>query len=110
MAPAYVYLVAFIFSIFGIYTAASAVAIEVLQSIFAALTCLIMYRLGTKMFNDKVGLVAAFALAFYPPSVFFSIMRLGATTLIVLLLALIVYYLLNISERNPIGSLRFVGS
>jgi 4-amino-4-deoxy-L-arabinose transferase-like glycosyltransferase len=100
MAPGYVYLIAVIFFIFGIYTTASAIAIEVVQSIFAALTCLIMYRLGTKMFNDKVGLLAAVALAFYPPSVFFSIMRLGATTLIVLLLALIIYYLISINETQ----------
>ncbi|NIN68309.1 MAG: hypothetical protein GTO63_27095, partial [Anaerolineae bacterium] len=73
----YVFFMALIFRVFGVYTLGSAIVIETAQLLMAAASCVIFYGLGTKMFNQKVGLFAALGLAFYPPSVFFSIMRIG---------------------------------
>jgi hypothetical protein len=96
--PGYVYLLALIFSIFGIYSVQSAIVIEIIQSLTAALTCLAFYHVG-KRFNETVGLLAALAVAFYPPSILFSVMRISPIILVVLLLALIIHYLFKIQEH-----------
>jgi hypothetical protein len=96
--PGYVYLIALIFSIFGVYSVESAIVIEILQSLTAALTCLVFYHLG-KRFNETVGLFSALAVAFYPPSILFSVMRISPILLVVLLLALIIHYLFKIQEH-----------
>jgi 4-amino-4-deoxy-L-arabinose transferase-like glycosyltransferase len=95
--PGYVYLIASIFHIFGIYSVKSAIAIEVLQSLTDAFTCMVLYYLGKK-FDEKVGLLAAAGFACYPPAIFFSVMRIGPAPVVVLLLALITLYLLKIQE------------
>jgi 4-amino-4-deoxy-L-arabinose transferase-like glycosyltransferase len=85
---------------FGLYSVPSAIAIYIVQSLFAALTCLVFYHLGTKMFDEKVGLLAAVALALYPPAVFFSAMRVEPVVFIVFLLAWVIYCFLKISETD----------
>ena len=95
--PGYVYFLALIFHLFGIYSVTSAVVTEVIQSLTAAFTCIVFYQLGRK-FNEKVGLLAALAIALYPPSILFSIGRISPIILVVLLLGLIMLYLLKIQE------------
>jgi hypothetical protein len=96
--PGYVYFIALIFSIFGVYSVNSAIVIEILQSLTAAFTCLVFYHLAKK-FNEIVGLLSALAIAFYPPSILFSVMRISPILLVVLLLALIIHYLFKIQEH-----------
>ena len=96
--PGYVYLMAMIFSIFGIYSVASAIILEVFQSLIAAFACLVFYRLGQK-WNENTGLLAALAMALYPPSILFSVMRISPVLIVVLLLGIIMLYLFKIQER-----------
>ena len=96
--PLYVYFMALIFSLFGIYSVLSAIIIEVFQSLTAALACLVFYQIGKK-FHEVVGLLAALVMAFYPPSILFSVMRISPTLLVVLLLGIIMLYLFKIQER-----------
>ena len=96
--PLYVYFLALVFSIFGIYSVQSAVVVEVSQSLFAALSCLVFYHLG-KRFSEMVGLLAALGMAFYPASILFSTMRIGPIVLVVLLLGIIMIYLFRIQEH-----------
>jgi 4-amino-4-deoxy-L-arabinose transferase-like glycosyltransferase len=96
--PGYVYLLALIFSIFGVYSVQSAIVIEFLQSLTAAFTCLAFYHLGRR-YNEAVGLLAALAAAVYPPSILFSVMRISPILLVVLLLALIIHYMFKIQEH-----------
>jgi 4-amino-4-deoxy-L-arabinose transferase-like glycosyltransferase len=95
--PGYVYFLALIFSLFGIYSIKAAIIVEVIQSLTAAFTCVVFYDLGRK-FNENVGLLAALAMALYPPSIMFSIGRISPVILVVLLLGLIMHYLLKIQE------------
>jgi 4-amino-4-deoxy-L-arabinose transferase-like glycosyltransferase len=95
--PGYVYFLALIFYLFGIYSVKSAIIIEIVQSLTAAFTCIVFYNLGSK-FSEKVGLLAALAMAFYPPSILFSVGRISPITLVVLLLGLIMLYLLKVQE------------
>jgi 4-amino-4-deoxy-L-arabinose transferase-like glycosyltransferase len=97
--PGYVYFMAMIFSLFGIYSVASAIILEVFQSLIAAFACVVFYYLG-KRFHENVGLLAALAMAFYPPSILFSVMRISPILLVVLLLGIIMLYLFKIQERQ----------
>ncbi len=99
-APAYVYLIATVFHLFGVYSEASAIILELLQSLFAAGTCLAVYRLGCALFTQRVGLLAAAGVALYPPAIFFSVMRIGPVHLVPLLLALILFDLLKLAENS----------
>jgi dolichyl-phosphate-mannose-protein mannosyltransferase len=96
--PVYVYFVGFVFSIFGIYSVKSAIVIELFQSLCAALSCLVFYQLGKK-FSEATGLLAAAGMAFYPPSILFSTMRIGPIVLVVLLIGMIILYLFKIQEH-----------
>jgi len=49
MAPVYTYILAGVFKIFGVYSAASAWVILAFNSLCAALTCLTIYRIGEKV-------------------------------------------------------------
>jgi 4-amino-4-deoxy-L-arabinose transferase-like glycosyltransferase len=100
MAPVYVYFIAFIFSVFGIYSTASAIVIQVFQSIVSAGTCVVFYLLGEKLLGERVGLIAALILAIYPPAIFFSTMRIGPVALVVLLLGVIIYLLMHMREKE----------
>jgi 4-amino-4-deoxy-L-arabinose transferase-like glycosyltransferase len=97
--PGYVYFIALMFHIFGIYSVKAAIAIEVFQSLTDAFTCVIFYHLG-KRFDEKVGLLASIGFALYPAAVFFSVMRIGPAPVVVLLLAIIMLYLLRIQEHQ----------
>jgi 4-amino-4-deoxy-L-arabinose transferase-like glycosyltransferase len=97
--PLYVYFLGLVFSTFGIYSVQSAIVIELFQSLCAALSCLVFYHLG-KRFSETVGLLAALGMAFYPPSVLFSIMRIGPIVLVVLLIGMIILYLFRIQEHG----------
>jgi 4-amino-4-deoxy-L-arabinose transferase-like glycosyltransferase len=96
--PLYVYFLALVFSIFGIYSVPSAIIIEIVQSFTAAFTCIVFYHLG-KRFSETVGLLAALGIAFYPASILFSVMRIGPTVLVVLLLGLIMICVFRIQEH-----------
>jgi hypothetical protein len=99
-APAYVYLIAAAFRIFGVYSVGAAIALELLQSLFAAATCLAIYRLGAALYSPRVGLLAAAGLAVYPPSIFFSVNRIGPVHLVPLLIALVLFDLLRLAESG----------
>jgi 4-amino-4-deoxy-L-arabinose transferase-like glycosyltransferase len=58
---------------------------RLVQAGLGAATCLLIYRLGSKVFSERVGLVAGVLLAVYPGHVFFS-WRLTAELLYILLL------------------------
>jgi Dolichyl-phosphate-mannose-protein mannosyltransferase len=96
--PGYVYFLAAIFSTFGIYSVQSAIIIEVFQSLVAALTCVVFYQLGKK-FNEAVGLLAALGMAFYPPSILFSVLRISPIPLTVFILGITILYLFKVQQE-----------
>ena len=58
---------------------------RLVQAGLGAATCLLVYRLGTKMFSERVGLIAGMLLAVYPGHAFFA-WRLMPESLYILLL------------------------
>jgi 4-amino-4-deoxy-L-arabinose transferase-like glycosyltransferase len=79
--PGYPLLLAGIFKVWGIYTASSAVAVYLFNSLFSALTCLGLYHLGKKIFGAGVGLAAAAVFAFFPPSIWHATNTIWDTSL-----------------------------
>ncbi|NHN20269.1 hypothetical protein, partial [Bacillus amyloliquefaciens] len=63
--PVYPYLLAGIFKVFGIYTAASAAVAMFLNCVFSALTCLPLYHIGRRTLGEGGARGAEWAWAFY---------------------------------------------
>ncbi len=86
--PTYPGLVALIFRLTGIYSPASAVIILACNSLFAALTCLVIYHIARRLYGENVALWSAWLWAFLPSSLYFSLYWVWETTLSALLLSL----------------------
>jgi asparagine N-glycosylation enzyme membrane subunit Stt3 len=93
LAPVYPLLLAGIFKVFGIYTANSALAAIILNSCFAAVTCIMLYHLGRLVQGSAVGSIAALLFAFYPPSIWHSIGTIWDTNLLALAVVCLMYSL-----------------
>jgi hypothetical protein len=70
LGPVYPTLLACIFRVFGIDSAASTFVAMFLNSIFASLTAVVLFYLGKAYFSEAAGLVAAWAWALAPPLLF----------------------------------------
>ncbi len=99
MAPVYPILVAGAFKLFGVYSESAAVALFVLQSILSAAGCAVLYLLGKRLYDARVGLLAALFLALYPPSIHFAVQKIWSTSLFVLLVLALMWVLLDGVDR-----------
>lgn len=86
----YTLFLALIYGVFGRHW----FVVRLLQGALGAATCVLTYRLGTKVFDDRVGRLAGLLLVFYPGHVYFS-WRIMAETLFIFLLM----WALNIAIR-----------
>jgi len=101
LAPVYPYLLAGVFRVFGIYTAASGVVILALNSLFAALTCVPIFRIAERMFGRRLALWTAWLWAVTP--LFFGVPVNWAweTSLSTLLLCLALLLTLRLRPSAP---------
>jgi len=98
MMPLLPYLLAGVFKLFGVYTDASGFAILCLSSLFSALTCWAIVRIGELTFAPAVALISAWVWALHPVAIFISIVRIWETTLGTLLLTLALYMTLRLQN------------
>lgn len=93
----------------GIYKTMSRnfIAVGIVQAILGMLTCLLVYRIGKRMFECRVGLLAAGILAVYPYHVIMAA-RVSDTTLFTLLMSLSVVAFMDLAEK-PAGA-RVIGA
>lgn len=93
--PLYPLFLAFIYLIFG----HNYVAVRIIQSIMGALLCIIIYYIGKKAFNERIGLFSAAALALYQPYILYGFYGgpgfLYSENLFTFLNALLVFFLMN---------------
>jgi 4-amino-4-deoxy-L-arabinose transferase-like glycosyltransferase len=73
LPPLYPLLLAGIFKVFGVYTAASAWALFALQSAFSAATALATWEIAARCFNRRVALWAAWIWALYPAAMQYAV-------------------------------------
>ena len=79
--PVYPYVLAGIFRMFGVYTAASAWVILALNSIFSALTCLTLYGIADRMYGPSVALATAWTWAVFPYAIYWPVRVVWETSL-----------------------------
>lgn len=94
--PIYTYLVAGVFKLFGIYTAASALALLTLNNLFSSLTCLPVFLIARKVFGPSMAVWAGWAWALFPYSIGLSnavVWETSLTTLLLPVLLLMTLYL-----------------
>jgi len=89
LMPAYPYLLAGCMRLFGSYSAASAMAILTLNSIFASVTVLPIYFLARRIFDERVAVIAGWTWVFFPYSIYLSGGRIYSDTLTCLIASLL---------------------
>ncbi|HEV3512395.1 MAG TPA: glycosyltransferase family 39 protein [Candidatus Sulfotelmatobacter sp.] len=98
--PLYPYLIAGVFSVFGIYSKASAFVLLALNSVFSALTCIPIFVIGRRLFSEKVAVWSAWAWALLPNVIFWCTRAVWETSLSALLLAAIFWLALTLEDRE----------
>ena len=77
VGPVYPVLLSAIFKGFGTYSAGSAIAIRILQSIFSSLTCVFLYLCGRDTMGESTGRLAALVWSVFPLNIFLRDEGLG---------------------------------
>ena len=104
VAPAYPYLLAGVFRLFGVYTAASALAILTLNNLFSALTCLPVFHVARLVFGHRAAHWAGWAWAFFPYAVGIGNIWIWETSLTTLLLTLLLLATLHLADSGQLRS------
>lgn len=87
LPPVYSYLLAGIFKVFGIETSASVIAALSLNSVFSSLTCIPVFLLARRAFNDRVAKWAGWGWALSPYGIYYGADWAWSTCLVTLELA-----------------------
>ncbi len=96
--PLYPYLMGGVFKIFGIYTYASAWVLLIINSAFSALTCIPIYLIARKTFDERIALSSAWTWALLPYIWYWSVHWIWDTTFTPLVLSLIFLVALELDE------------
>jgi len=108
-APLYPFLLAGVFKLFGVYSLASAWVILSLNSLFSALTCLTIYRIGVRLFGSQPARWAAWTWALFPYAIYWPVRIVWETSLSALLLSLAVLLPLRLQDRPRRGDWLLLG-
>lgn len=107
VGPIYPFVIAATFTLWGIYTTASAVALLTLNALLSALTAAVVYLTGRSAFDGTIGLCAAWTWALFPPAIYWPIAWIWDTNLSALLFAVI--FLTTIGLGRSISTWRAAG-
>ncbi len=102
-APLYPYFVSAVYTLFG----ARPWVLEVIQHVLGALSVVVVYRIGKRLFDRRTGLLAGLLLAFYWIAVFFE-GELLIVTLVVFLLTAALHALVETAVRET-AQRRWIG-
>ena len=105
--PAYTYMVAGVFKVFGVYTTASALVILTLNNLVSSLTCLPVFLIARRVFGLSVAVWSGWIWALFPYAVVLSNEWVWETTLTTLLLTLLVLATLFLEHSK--GLLAWIG-
>lgn len=100
LTPVMPYLLAGIFSLFGIYTKAAALALLSLTSLFSALTCAPIFFIAKKCFGQRQALWAACIWAVFPNAINYSTSSARETALTTLLLSCVFWAALALQNST----------
>ncbi len=99
--PLYPYILAGIFRLFGVYSALSAWVILVFNSIFAALTCLTLYRIVERIYGIAVARATAWTWAVFPYAIYWPVRVVWETSFTTFLLSLALLLTLRMADQPP---------
>lgn len=106
--PLYPYLIAAVFKIFGIYSQASSFVLLTINSLFSALTCIPVYRIARRVFDEKIAVASGWTWALLPYVMYWCTRWVWETSLSALLLTAIFWLALSMEDRRGLGPwLRF---
>jgi 4-amino-4-deoxy-L-arabinose transferase-like glycosyltransferase len=98
MPPVYTYILAGIFKLFGVYSATSAWMILAFNSVFAALTCWTIYRIGEEIYGTGVARAAAWTWAVFPYLIYWPVRVVYDTCFSAFLLSLSLLLTLKMAD------------
>ena len=98
--PLYPFLIAGVFRVFGSYSRASAIVLLSLSSVFSALTCIPIFLIAKRCFDERVAVWTSWTWALLPSAIFWSTRWVWETSLAALLLAVIFLFTLTMEEKN----------
>lgn len=87
----------FLACIFSIFTH-SYLILGIFQAIIASITCVLVFRIGEYIFDEKTGLISSIIVASYPTLVFYST-QLLSETLFILILYLFIYVFYTVTDE-----------
>ena len=98
IAPVYPFLCTVVFKVFGLFTPASAFVILFMNGVFAALTCIPLYRICEIMIGPGAGLCAGWAWTVFPYFWSWPTSEIWETSLVALLLTCLVLAVLELAD------------
>ena len=99
--PVYPYILAGVFRLFGIYSNLSAWVILTFNSIFSALTCLTLYRIGEKIYGAAVARATAWTWALFPYAIYWPVRVVWEMSLSAFLLSWAFLLTLRMADAAP---------
>jgi 4-amino-4-deoxy-L-arabinose transferase-like glycosyltransferase len=109
MAPAYPYIMAAAFTMFGLFSPQAAKVLILFLTITSVLTCVFLYFIGKRLYNPHVGLLAAFLLAVYPPAIHFAVSNLWEISLFTCSLFLVILLFLRLANQPRVKEGMWLG-
>ena len=100
VGPVYGYVLAGVFKLFGIFTAASTTAALLLNNVLSALICLPVFFIARRQFGPRIAVWSGWAWALYPHSIAGSNAWIWDTVLGTLLLTLLVLFTLKLERSS----------
>ena len=100
--PAYAYLVAGAFRLFGTYTPAAALAVLTMNNVFSSLTCLPVFFIARRVFGARTAVWAGWLWAFFPYSVALPNTRIWETTMTTLVFSLVILATLSLEDSSSL--------
>lgn len=102
LSPAYPALIAQLMQICGGLVPAMALALLVVQSLVSAATCVSIWMLGSVLRVERVGCVAAWAFAFYPPSIWNAAHTVWDTTIVAFGITVFAWSVFAFARARPL--------
>ena len=100
--PLYPFLIAGVFKLFGVYSKASAIILLSINSIFSALTCIPIFLVAKRCFDERVSRWTSWLWAFLPSVMFWCTRWIWETSMATLLLTVIFWLTLVMEEKDGI--------
>ncbi|MGA9814163.1 MAG: glycosyltransferase family 39 protein, partial [Terriglobales bacterium] len=99
--PVYPYILAGVFRLFGVYSNLSGWVILAFNSIFSALTCLTLYRIGERIYGVAVARATAWTWALFPYAIYWPVRVVWEMSLSAYLLSLAFLLTLRMADEPP---------